>query len=314
MRESDCGDVRRRRSERKAALATLVMAAGVAVAPTMAWATSCDQTTELMAQSCAGRAEADRLAALANCANSADAGGAATCRERAASELGSAQAECEAQQNARAQVCASLGQAPYDPQIDPANFVKKVTNRYFPLNPGTVLTYRGEDSTTTVRVTGRTRRILGIDCTVVRDTVFVDGKIEEDTYDYYAQDRQGNVWYFGEDTAEYVNGRVVSIDGSFIAGRAGAKPGLIMAAAPAPGTTFRQEFALDEAEDLGRYESRGGRLKLRIGTFRNVVKTFDFTPLEPEAKENKYYAPNIGLIATVNLVTGEREELVSVEP
>ena len=107
---------------------------------------------------------------------------------------------------------------------------------------------------------------------------------------------------------------MVSIDGSFIAGRTGAKPGLIMAAAPAPGTTFRQEFALDEAEDLGRYESRGGRLKLRIGTFRNVVKTFDFTPLEPEAKENKYYAPNIGLIATVNLVTGEREELVSVEP
>ena len=140
-----------------------------------------------------------------------------------------------------------------------------------------------------------------------------DGKVEEDTFDYYAQDRQGNVWYFGESTAEYVNSYIVSIDGTFIAGQGGAKPGIIMAAHPAPGMTVRQEFALDEAEDLARYESVGGTLVTRMGTFRNVLKTFELTPLEPEARENKYYAPGIGNVLTVDLATGEQEALVSFE-
>jgi hypothetical protein len=295
-------------------MVALLLTAGMAADPAGASATSCDQTTELVARSCAREAEADQLVGLANCANIGTAGDAARCVERAGRDLRAAQTECGAQRTVRVTICGALGQAPYDPPIDPANFVRQVTNRYFPLKPGTVFTYRGEDSVTTVRVTDRTRKILGVDCTVVRDTVFVDGRVEEDTYDYFAQDRQGNVWYFGEDTAEYVNGLVVSIDGSFIAGEKGAKPGLIMAAAPAAGTTYRQEFALGEAEDVGRYESRGGRLTLRSGTYKNVVKTFDYTPLEPGAKENKYYAPQVGLVATVNLVTGEREELISVEP
>ena len=232
---------------------------------------------------------------------------------RADQELSSAQSLCAAQAEARAKVCGAVGQAPYDPPIDPGNFVKGVTNRYFPLQPGTVWTYRGEDSVIKVAVTNRTRRIMGVDCVVVRDTVSVAGKVEEDTFDYYAQDRQGNVWYFGESTAEYVNGYIVSIDGTFIAGQESAKPGIIMPAKPALGATVRQEFALDEAEDLARYERVGGTLTTRFGTYRNVLKTFEFTPIEPEARENKYYAPGIGNVLTVDLVTGEREVLVEVD-
>lgn len=314
MRQSTSGILGWRPRAREAAAVALMMTAGLVATPGAASASSCDQTTELVARSCAREADADQLVALANCANLADAGKATRCVARAGRDLNSAQAECAAQRDVRAKVCGALGQAPYDPPIDPANFVKQVTNRYFPLKPGTVLTYRGEDSVTKVRVTDRTRKILGVQCTVVRDTVLVDGEVEEDTYDYFAQDRQGNVWYFGEDTAEYVDGLVVSIDGSFIAGKDSAKPGLIMAATPAPGTTYRQEFALGEAEDVGRYESRGARLTIGLGTFKDVVKTFDYTPLDPEAREHKYYAPQVGLVATVDLATGEREELVSVTP
>jgi hypothetical protein len=281
--------------------------------PTSAWATSCDQATELVVQACARDADSDKLLAAAACANFGDPSKAAGCLARADEELHSAQDLCTSQAEARARVCGAVGQAPYDPPIDPANFVDQVTNRYFPLQPGTVWTYRGEGSATKVEVTNRKRRIMGVNCVVVRDTVTVAGKVEEDTFDYYAQDRQGNVWYFGESTAEYVNGYIVSIEGSFVAGRDRAKPGIIMPAHPAPGMTMRQEFALDEAEDLARYERVGGTLTTRFGTYRNVLKTFEFTPLEPEARENKYYAPGIGNVLTVDLVTGEREVLVEVD-
>ena len=291
----------------------LTLAAAATAVPASAWATSCDRATSLLAQACARDADGDRLVAGAACANIGDPTKAASCLTHADEELRSARRLCTAQTEARARVCGAVGQAPYDPPIDPANFVDSVTNRYFPLPSGAVWTYRGENSAIKVRVTNRKRRIMGVDCVVVRDTVTVDGKVEEDTFDYYAQDRQGNVWYFGESTAEYVNGYIVSIDGTFIAGQGGAKPGIIMSAHPAPGTTVRQEFALDEAEDLARYESVGGTLVTRMGTFRNVLKTFELTPLEPEAKENKYYAPGIGNVLTIDLATGEREALVSFE-
>lgn len=161
----------------------------------------------------------------------------------------------------------------------------------------------------TLRMTGIL--IVAISCATKRSTKW---KVEEDTFDYYTQDRAGNVWYFGESTAEYVNGYIVSIDGTFIAGEEEAKPGIIMPAKPALGTTLRQEFAVDEAEELARYENRGGTLNTRFRRFQNVLETLTTTPLAPEAKENKYYAPNVGNVLTVNLVTGERAALVSVTP
>jgi hypothetical protein len=308
----------------------LMTAVGLVAAPSWSWAAeppapdetaaavergdggACDRTTDLASDACDQEAREDFFLALGICVNTADAAQRRRCVQRARRALPVANAACEAQERARARVCQALGQARYDPVIRPADFVAEITNPYLPLRPGTELVYRSGDETTTVKVLRRTKRILGVRCVVVRDTVRVDGELEEDTFDYFAQDRAGNVWYFGEDTAEYAGGVPVSTDGAWIAGADGARPGIVMPARPTPGITYRQEFALDEAEDLGRVLSLGERVTVPYGTFRHVLKTFEFTPLDPEARENKFYAPGIGMILAVNLETGEREALVSV--
>lgn len=162
-------------------------------------------------------------------------------------------------------------------------------------------------------VTHRTVTILGVRCVVVRDTAVEDGEVQEDTEDYYAQDRAGNVWYFGEATAAFEGGVPVSNAGAWIAGVAGAKPGIIMPAMPRPGLTYRQEFALGAAEDVGRVEALGQGVRVPFGRFSNALQTFEFTPLEPEVKENKFYVPGVGQVLAVDLETGAREELVSIK-
>jgi hypothetical protein len=290
--------------------ATGMLAAALAGSP--AFAGACDVTTQSASAACMQQAEANHELTLGKCANFKTAAEREACTRAAARKRAVALNLCEAQANARAKVCQALGQRPYDPDINPANFVTEITNPYFPLKPGTVFTYRAEDAEVRVQVTHRTRKIMGVTCVVVRDTKTVDGALEEDTLDYFAQDKQGNVWYFGEDTAEYVNGHPVSTAGSFIAGKNGAKPGIIMLAHPNVGRTYRQEFLLGEAEDLARVEERGVRVSVPFGTFDNALKTFDFTPLEPEVKEHKFYARGVGLVLTIDRVTGEREELVSI--
>jgi hypothetical protein len=149
---------------------------------------------------------------------------------------------------------------PYSPTIDPANFVATIDNRYFPLRPGTAFHYRGYSGTTPqtddMVVTGQTKRILGISCTVVRDTVSEHGKPVERTFDWYAQDKQGNVWYLGEDSRELENGHFVRASDSWRSGVKGAKPGIIMRGDPRAGEVYRQEYyppggALDQARVLG---------------------------------------------------------------
>ena len=296
---------------------TISFAAGLfaaALAGSAAFAGACDTTTERASQACLQKADADHRLTLGKCANSSGASEREACITKADRKRVAAQNLCEDQEQARRKVCQALGQAPYDPNIHPANFVKEITNPYFPLQPGTTFTYRSEDDAIViVQVTNRTKKIIGVDCVVVRDTKFVDGEVEEDTLDYFAQDKEGNVWYFGESTAEYVSGQPVSTAGSWIAGKDGAKPGIIMPASPTIGKTYRQEFLLGEAEDIARIEERGVRVKVPYGTFDNALKTFDFTPLEPEVKENKYYVRGVGLVLTIDRVTGEREELVSIE-
>jgi hypothetical protein len=278
-----------------------------------AFAGPCDETTEWAAQACDKKAESDQLIALGKCENSSSASERDACITKADHKHVNDRFLCAEQRQARRKVCQALGQAPYDPNIHPANFVKEITNPYFPLQPGTTFTYRGEDAIIKMQVLNRTKTILGVDCVVVRDTKFVDGEVEEDTLDYFAQDKQGNVWYFGETTAEYVSGQPVSTAGSWIAGKDGAKPGIIMPASPSLGKTYRQEFLLGEAEDIARIEERGVRVKVPFGAFDNALKTFDFTPLEPEVREHKFYVRGVGLVLTIDRVTGEREELVSIE-
>jgi hypothetical protein len=227
---------------------------------------------------------------------------------------------CGEQFEARREVCGLLGEAPYDPRINPGNFVDPTQiggtvspNPYFPLVAGTTRMYSGGGQTITVSVTGLTKVIVGVACVVVRDIVEENGQVIEDTEDWFAQDVDGNVWYFGEIAQEFTNGELVSLQGSWKAGVDGAKPGIIMKASPQVGDAYRQEFALGRAEDLAQVLSLTGSATVPAASCNgNCVATRDFTPLDPGVVENKYYAPGIGLILEVNLETGTRVELVGI--
>jgi hypothetical protein len=189
---------------------------------------------------------------------------------------------------------------PYDWTIDPQDFVAGVDNPYFPLEPGTVLVYEGqsdgEREVVTIRVTDQTREILGVTCVVVRDTVEVAGEIHEDTFDRYAQDVDGNVWYMGEATKEFEDGEVSSTEGSWEAGVDGALPGVIMPAQPEVGLSYTQEHYAGDAEDKGKIVVLGESVTVPYGSFDEVLVTEDWTPLEPKFLEHKSYAPGIGVV------------------
>jgi hypothetical protein len=204
----------------------------------------------------------------------------------------------------------------YSPTLNPANFVSTIDNRYFPLKPGTAFHYKGykgaASQTDDMVVTHLKKRILGITCTVVRDTVTQSGKAIERTFDWYAQDKQGNVWYMGEDSFELKNGRFVRADDSWKSGVNGAKPGIIMQGNPRTGDVYRQEYyppgALDQARVLGKATT----VKVPRGTYRRSLATVEWSPVEPQL-EKKYYAAGVGEIRE-QVVAGGNEafQLVSV--
>jgi hypothetical protein len=205
----------------------------------------------------------------------------------------------------------------YAPKIDPAEFVATVDNRYFPLKPGTSFRYDGVRGTTPQTddevVMRRTKRVLGVRSTVVRDTVSEHGRAVERTYDWYAQDRQGNVWYMGEDSLERRHGRFVKASDSWQSGVSGAKPGIIMPARPRPGDAYRQEYyPPGQALDQARVLRLGARVTVPYGAFGKVLVTSERSPLEPQT-EQKYYAPGVGEVAE-RVVRGHHEEfrLISV--
>lgn len=203
----------------------------------------------------------------------------------------------------------------YDPAIKPDDFPTSTTidNPLMPLLPGAVYTYKGEDEEVEVSVSERTKVILGVTCVVVRDTVRIDGEIVEDTYDWFAQDAVGNVWYFGEDTKEYENGEVVSSEGAWEAGIDGAKPGIVMhAIQPDLLAPYRQEFYAGKAEDMALVVSLDESVATPFGTFDHCLKTREFTPLEPGVSEYKFYCKDVGLVLEVDVGSGERVELTQL--
>ncbi|OHB66485.1 MAG: hypothetical protein A2Y77_03135 [Planctomycetes bacterium RBG_13_62_9] len=205
----------------------------------------------------------------------------------------------------------------YNPVIDPANFVSVIDNPYFPLTPGTTFTYEAETADglerDVVSVTHDTKVILGVTCIAVTDQSTLDGVIEEDTVDWYAQDIDGNVWYFGEDTKQYENGEVVGTVGSWEAGMNGAQPGIVMQADPQPGASYRQEFLAGVAEDMGKVLRLNARVSVEWGDFDSCLKTKEWSPLEPGAVEQKYYAQGVGLVLIEELKGKTvRVELVDV--
>ncbi len=199
----------------------------------------------------------------------------------------------------------------------PRHFVRHVTNRYFPLKPGSVWVYEGADSAEgeriVVRVLKRTKKIQGITATVVSDRVTQDGELIEMTHDWYAQDDRGRVWYLGEATTSYDNG-VPSPEGSWKAGKDGAKAGVVMFPRGQIGRTYYQEYLAGEAEDQGKLLDRSSRVVLPMGKFHKVRITKDTTPLEPSMLELKFYAPGVGLVLELGTSPDlGRVELVSYQ-
>ena len=207
--------------------------------------------------------------------------------------------------------------SPYRPRIDPANFVSRIDNPFYPLSPGSRYVYEGPGNAgherAAVEVTTETRVVMGVTCVVVHDRVTTDGQLTEDTYDWYAQDTAGNVWYFGEDTKRYVGGQLAGSGGSWEAGVDGAQPGIIMLADQEVGVSYREEYLAGHAEDMGEVISVSESADVPFGSYRDLVMIADTTPLEPNLVEHKYYASGVGLVLDVTVSGGsDRGELVEV--
>ena len=206
----------------------------------------------------------------------------------------------------------------YIPQINPNDFVSKIDNKYLTFTPGKKFIYEGKTEEgierTEVYITYETRKVIGVNAVVVWDRVWLNNELIEDTKDWYAQDKDGNVWYFGEDSKELVNGKVVSTEGSWEAGVDEAQPGIVMKANPKVGDTYRQEYYKGEAEDLGEVIALGVKIRIKYGTFTECLQTKDRNPLEPGDDEYKYYCPAVGgLVYEVGVENGEGAQLTDIQ-
>ncbi len=284
----------------------------------------CTNTTSTALRACLADAIDNFQIARGVCFNLSDGAERNDCLAEARSTRQDDRTLCQQQRAARGELCRALGQDAYDPDFDPANFVDPLQiggsvapNPYFPLVQGNEWIYRSGDQTDTVTVTGRTKLIEGVTCVVVTDRLEEDGVVTEATEDWHAQDTDGNVWYCGELSRTFEtfegdappNPELVDIEGSWKTGREGDKPGIIMLAAPQVGDVYRQEFALGTAEDAAEVTSTTGSEQTPAAACdQQCVVTRDFSPLEPDVEENKYYAPGVGLI--LELEEGTRIELV----
>ncbi|MEJ8566558.1 hypothetical protein V3330_02865 [Wenzhouxiangellaceae bacterium CH-27] len=245
--------------------------------------------------------------------------------------------ECLEQADARDEVCDLIGQERYDPDyeiedfVDPAEIGVSVSpNPFFPLVPGSRWVYEAEDEIITVEVLDEVRLVDGVPCAVVRDTVRElaeeedeslesehdeepEGDLVEDTLDWYAQDQDGNVWYFGEISLNFEDGEISDIEGSWETGEEGARAGVLMFAMPEPGTVYRQEFLLGDAEDMAQVISLDAQPELgedNPGDCSNgCLQTREWTPIEPGSSEFKYYQPGVGLVQEADPESGETLEL-----
>ena len=276
----------------------------------------CDKTANDVLTSCRSSAQSEYQVTLGKCLNITDQAGRKDCETEAKHELSDALQTCQQGHAVRAAACEKLGDGAYDPIIDPTHFVTIVDNPYFPLTPGTTYIFEGKTSSSSMKdvfaVTNNTRVIDGVTCVEVHDSVFTDGELSEDTLDWFAQDIEGNVWYFGENTQELENGLITTIEGTFMAGVNHDKPGIVMKAHPAIGDFYRQEYSLGNAEDFAETLSLKETVVVPAGTFTNCLKSQETTPLEPDALEDKFYAPGVGNVLTIDETAGERCELVRI--
>lgn len=280
----------------------------------------CRKTADKAKNACHDGVNSGFWTTSGNCYNMSLREDRRNCLAEAEEELLSGHGECREQSRARRDICEDLGPETYEPVIDPARFldaaaIAAAPNPYFPLVPGTILTYLGGDETITVTVTAEKKEILGVECVVVNDVVEESGEVIEDTDDWYAQDVDGNVWYMGEIARNFEDGELVDLEGSWKAGRDSAHPGILM---PAPGSfgvgrVYRQEFLLGEAEDVAEVLSLTATAAAPAASCSGTCfMSEDYTPLEPDIVEHKFYAPFVGLILEIDPDTGEKVELVDI--
>jgi hypothetical protein len=204
--------------------------------------------------------------------------------------------------------------------LDPAELTTEIDNPYWPMSVGSKWVYREQDPEGELRVevtvTDQTKTLAnGIEARVVHDVVSRGGEPIEVTDDWYAQDAEGNIWYLGEDTAEYENGKVTSREGSFEAGVDGAEAGVAMPADPQPGLEYRQEYLKGEAQDYASVLGFATQVEVPVGRYDEVLQTEDVNPLgDPQQVENKFYAKGVGPLLTLDLTGTGREELVRYTP
>jgi len=281
----------------------------------------CKATARTMRRACKPNVQSDYLIARATCKNISDTVARDACLGQAKTDMKDARQTCRDQYQARLSACNRLGGTRYDPGINPANFSASTTinNPLFPLVPGTTFIYEGDTAEGFEHeefvVTSNTKIILGVTCLEVRDTSVVGGELVEDTLDWFAQDNEGNVWYFGENAKQLSGDLIVGVEGSWTGGVDGAQPGIIMKALPAIGDYYRQEFSLDTAEDIAEVISLTEPFTLPFApftVFSNCLKTEETSPLEPDNLENKIYCPGYGNVFTNDISAGETLPLVGI--
>ena len=212
---------------------------------------------------------------------------------------------------------AALPQGSEHVSLDPASFTTEIDNPYWPMAPGDRWAFRetdakGANRRVEVTVTDQTKTIMGVEARVVHDVVTENGALVEDTYDWYAQDADGNVWYLGEDTKEYENGKVATTEGSWQAGVDGAQPGIVVPADPEPGMSYREEYYAGQAEDAARVLAVDEKVEVPYGFFQGVLLTQNVTPLSPKVAEHKFYVKGIGPVREITVSGGSDEtELIS---
>jgi hypothetical protein len=204
-------------------------------------------------------------------------------------------------------------------ELDPADFTTQIDNTYWPMHPGSRWVYRergnkGSEQRVEVVVTEMTKVIMGVEARVIHDVVTEDGQIVEDTFDWYAQASDGSIWYLGEDTKEYENGKVTSTEGSWEAGVDGAQAGVLLPGKPEVGVAYREEYLEGEAEDAAEILSLNEWVEVPYGFFREeVLMTKEFTPLDRKVLEHKFYAKGVGPVLVLGVSGGAaREELIEL--
>ena len=210
----------------------------------------------------------------------------------------------------------SKAQSDYHPAIDPADFSSTINHPYFTLTPGTTYVYRSNGGhgleVTKVTVTNQTHDVMGVSTRVVEDRVWLNGRLIEETYDWYAQDRKGNVWYFGEDSTAFKKDGKKNKAGSWEAGVNGAEPGIVMPAGAQPGAPYREEYLKGQAEDMGQIVNAKEKITVPVGTFDQCLKIREWSPLEPGHVEHKYYSAKLhNMVLETEEGGKKRVELVS---